>query len=446
MQVTKTDIDALNAKLTVVVEPQDYEEKVQKQLKDIRHRANIPGFRPGMVPAGLVKKMYGKAVLGEEVNKAINEGIYNYIRDQKLNILGDPMPDEENSPAIDWDVDTTFTFAFDIALAPEFDAKLNGKNKLTYYDITVSDDQVQNQVDAYAQRFGDYVQVDNYEAGDMLKGKMTEMKEGGIVKEDAVLSPEYMQNDEQKKLFAGAKKGDTVTFNPKKAYNNEVEISSMLSIKKEEVEGIADEFQFEIQTITRHQKAAVDAALFAKVYGDGSVADEAAFRERIRTEIKSNFTQDSNYKFGLDAKAAVMKKLDKVQFPEEFLKRWLLATNEQKMTAEEIDKEFPKMIEELKWHLAKEQLTEAFAIKVEKEEVEAYAKEMTRMQFLQYGLAGVDDALLTQYAQETLKKEDQVRGIIDRVQENKIYEALKGVVKLETKEISYEDFGKLFEK
>ena len=446
MNVTKTDIDALNAKLSIVIEPQDYEEKVQKQLKDIRRKANIPGFRPGMVPAGLVKKMYGKAVLGEEVNKAINEGIYNYIKEQNLNILGEPLPNDEDTPAIDWDVDSTFTFVFDIALAPEFDTKLNGKNKLTYYDIQVTDEEVQNQVDAYAQRYGEFVQVDEYQAGDMLKGKISEQKEGGIVKNDAVLSPDYMQNEEQKKLFEGAKKGDVITFNPKQAYDSEVEISSLLGIKKEEVADIADEFTYEIESISRHQKAEINEALFAKVYGEGNVADEAAFRERIRTEIKSNFTQDSDYKFGLDAKAAVLKKMDKLEFPEAFLKRWLLQTNEKGMTAEDIDKEFPQMIEELKWHLAKTQLSETFNIKIEPEEVQNYAKEMVRMQFLQYGLAGVEDEMLTQYSQEILKNEDQLHGIIDRLQENKIYEALKGTVKLETKEISYEDFGKLFEK
>lgn len=445
MQVTKTDIDALNAKLTVVVEPQDYEEKVQKQLKEIRHKANVPGFRPGMVPVGLVKKMYGKSVLGDEVNKAINEGIFNYIKENDLNILAEPLPNEQETPAINWDNDTTFTFAFDIALAPEFDATLTGKNKLTYYEIEVTDDQVQNQVDAYANRFGKYVQVDNYQAGDMLKGKMTELKEGGIVKENAVLSPEYMQDDEQKKLFDGVKKGENITFNPKKAYSNEVEVSSMLSIKKEEVEGLADEFSFEIETITRHEKADVDAELFTKVYGEGAVADEAAFRERIRTEIKNNFTQDSEYKFGLDAKVAILKKMEKLEFPETFLKRWLLATNQEKMTAEQIDTEMPKMLEELKWHLAKDQLAKHYQVKVEAEEVEAYAKQMVRMQFLQYGLSNVDDAMLTQYAQETLKNEDQLHGIINRLMENKIYEALKTSVKLETKQISYEEFGKLFE-
>ncbi len=446
MQVTKQDIDALNAKLTILIEPKDYEEGVQKQLKDIRRRANIPGFRPGMVPAGLVKKMYGKAVLGDEVNKAINNGIFDFIKAEKLNILAEPLPNDEDTPAIDWDVDTTFTFVFDIALAPEFDAKLNGKNKLTYYTITVSDEQVQNQIDAYAQRFGNYVQVDEYQSGDMLKGKLIEQKEGGIEKENAVLSPEYMQDEEQKKLFEGAKKGDIITFNPKKAYNSEVEVSSMLSIKKEEVEALADTFTFEIESVTRHEKAAVDASLFDKVYGEGKITDEAAFRTRIKEEIAGNFKQDSDYKFGLDAKAAVMKKLDKVQFPEDFLKRWLLQRDDQKLTAEQLDKEFPQMIETLKWQLATDQLAEHFGIKVEKEDIEAYAKEMTRMQFLQYGLSNVDDAMLTQYAQETLKNEDQVRGIAERVRENKVYEALKTVVKLEEKEISYEDFGKLFEK
>ena len=445
MQVNKTDIDALNAKLTITIEPQDYQEGVQKQLKDIRRRANIPGFRPGMVPAGLVKKMYGKAVLGEEVNKAINDGIYNYIKDSNLNVLGEPLPNEEETPTIDWDVDTTFSFTFDIALAPAFDAKLDGKNKITYYDITVSDEQVNNQVEAYAARFGQYVQVDDYLSGDMLKGTMTEQKEDGIVKENAVLSPDYMQNAEQKKLFDGAKKGDIITFNPKQAYNNDTEISSMLSIKKEEVESIADTFTFEIQSITRHEKSAVDAELFAKVYGEGKVADEAQFREMIREEIKSNFTKDSDYKFGLDAKAAIMKKMDKLEFPEAFLKRWLKQRDE-KMTEEQLEKEFPQMIEDVKWQMAKDQLSELYSIKVEKEDIEAYAKEMTRMQFMQYGLNNVDDELLTQYAQETMKNENQVRGIISRVQENKIYDILKTKVKLENKEISYEEFGKLFEK
>lgn len=444
MQVVKKEIDQLNATVTVTVEPADYQENVAKQLKDIRRKANIPGFRPGMVPAGLVKKMYGKAVLGEEVNKAINDGIFNYIKEQNLNILAEPLPNEQDTPNIDWDTQDTFSFAFDIALAPEFDAKLNGKNKLTYYDITVDDKMIQSRVEMYANRFGEYVQVDDVQAGDVLKGLLLEQKEGGLKKENAILSPQYMSDEEQKALFMGAKKGDIITFNPMKAFGNETEVASLLDINKEEAKELNADFTFQIEGITRHEMAEVNAELFAKVYGEGNVADEAAFRQRITEELKANFVQDTNYKFGLDAKAAVLKKMDGIVFPDAFLKRWLLATNEN-MTEEKLNEDYPKMIEELKWHLAKDQLAQHFAVKVEKEDVEAYAKEMTRMQFAQYGLAGVEDAILTQYANDMLKKEDQLRGIVERVTENKVFEALKAAVKLETKEISYDDFGKLFE-
>lgn len=444
MQVVKKDIDALNATLTITVEPKDYQEKVEKQIIEFRKKANVPGFRPGMVPKGLVKKMYGKAILGEEVNNAISDGLMNYIKEQKLNILAEPLPNEEDTNAIDWDNQDTFTFVFDIALAPEFDAKLNGKNKLTYYDITVTDEMVNNQVNSYATRFGEYVSADEMGEGDMLKGTLKENKEGGIVKESAALMPTYMQDEDQKKLFNGAKKGDIITFNPTKAYSNDAEITSLLGIKKEEVKDMTSDFTFEIQEITRHQAAKIDGELFAKVYGDNNIKDEADFREHIRQEIKANMDEDAKYKFGLDAKAAILKKMGKVEFPEAFLKRWVKTTSKD-MTDEKLEKEFPQMVKELSWHLAKEQLAEHFGIKVEPEEVKAYAKEIAKMQFMQYGMMHVEDSYLESYAQEMFKNEDQIRGIYERVNENKIFDALKAVVKLETKEISQEDFGKLFE-
>lgn len=433
----------LQAVLTLTVEPADYQEKVQKDLKQIRQKANIPGFRPGMVPMGMVKKMYGKGVLADVLNKVVGEQLSKYIDDNNLKVLGDPLPNNELTPEMDLDNQDTFTFAFDIAVAPEFDAKLNGHNKLTQYVITVTDEMVDKQVNSYAERFGDYVDADEVKDGDMLKGLLTEQKEGGIVKEDAVLMPAYMKDDAQKALFQGAKKGDVVTFNPAAAYGSEVEVSSLVGISKEEAKDLTSDFTFEIQTITRHQPAAIDGELFAKVYGENNVKDEADFRARVKAEIEANMAEDAKYKFGLDAKAAIMKKMEGLQFPEAFLKRWVLATNE-KMTQEELDKDFPAMLEELKWHLAKDQLMKAFEVKVEKEDVEAYAREVARMQFMQYGLMHVEDAYLDNFAQEMLKKEDQLRGIVERVAENKIYEALRGVAKVEEKAISHEDFGKLF--
>lgn len=443
MQIKQSEVKDMMAVLTMTVEPVDYQEEVQKELKKIRKKANIPGFRPGMVPTGLVKKMYGKGVLAEVINKTIGVKLGEYIENEKLQVLGDPLPNEELTPEVDFDTQDTFTFAFDIALAPEFDANLNGRNKVTCYTITVTDEMVQNQVNAYAERFGEYVEAEEVKEGDVLKGLMTEQKEGGIVKENAMLNPQYIQEKKSQKLFMGAKKGDVITFNPMKAYKSEVEVASMLDIKKEEAKELTSDFTFEIQSITRHAAAAVDGELFAKVYGENNIKDEADFRAKVKAEIEENMAEDSKYKFGLDMKATVLKKMEKVALPEAFLKRWVKTTND-KLTNEQLEKEFPQMVEELKWHLAKDQLMKHYNIQVEKEEVEAYAKEVAKMQFMQYGLMHVEDQYLTSFAQEMLKKEDQLRGIVERVAENKIYDALRAVVKVEEQAISHEDFGKLF--
>jgi len=359
MKIEQSELKDLKAVVTITIEPADYQEEVAKQLKEVRHKAQMPGFRPGMVPAGLVKKMYGKGILADVLNKKVGEGLQKHIEDNNLQILGEPLPNEE-SPKIDLDNEETFTFAFDIAVAPEFDAKLNGKNKLTEYEIEVSEEMVNKQVEAYANRFGEYTPED---------------KEKGI---------------------------------------------------KAEV-----------------KPAPVDSELFAKVYGEDAPKDEAGFRARVKADIERSMAEDSKYRFGLDAKAAILKKMEKVAFPEDFLKRWVLATNE-KMTAEELEKDFPKMIEELKWHLAKDQLMKEYKVEVQKEDVEGYAKEVARMQFMQYGLMHIDDQYLANYAQEILKDENQLRGIVERVVENKIYEALKGIAKIEPKKVSYDEFGKLF--
>ena len=359
MKIEQSELKDLKAMVSVTLEQADYQEEVTKEIKQVRQKAQMPGFRPGMVPAGLVKKMYGKSILAEVLNKKVGEALQKHIEDNKLQILGEPLPNEE-SPKIDLDNDETFTFTFDIAVAPEFDAKLNGKNKLPEYTIEVTDEMVQKQVEAYANRYGEYIPED---------------KEAG-------------------------KKAEMIP-------------------------------------------AKIDAELFAKVYGPDAPKDEADFRAKVKAEIEANMADESKYRFGVDAKAAILKKMEKVAFPEDFLRRWVLATNE-KMTAEELDKDFPKMIEELKWHLAKDQLMKEYDVKVEKEDVEAYAKEVARMQFMQYGLMHVEEEYLNNYANEILKNEDQLRGIVERVIENRIYEALKGIVKVEPKKISHEDFGKLF--
>ena len=359
MQINQSELKDLKAVVTLTIEPADYQEEVAKQLKEVRHKAQMPGFRPGMVPAGLVKKMYGKGILADVLNKLVGENLQKHIEDNKIQILGDPLPSEE-SPRIDLDNEDTFTFLFDIAVAPEFDAKLNGKNKLPEYTIEPTEEMINKQVEAYTNRFGEYIPEDKE------KGTKAEVK-----------------------------------------------------------------------------PCAVDAELFAKVYGADAPKDEKGFRERIKEDIVRSLAEESKYRFGLDVKAAIMKKMEKIAFPEDFLKRWVLATNE-KMTQEELDKDFDKMLDELKWHLAKDQLMKEYNINVEKEEVEAFAKRIAQMQFMQYGLMNVDDAMLDNYAQEMLKNENQLRGIVERVVEDKIFDAVKGIAKIEPKTVSQEEFDKLF--
>ena len=259
-----------------------------------------------------------------------------------------------------------------------------------------------------------------------------------------MIYPRYMKNEDVKKQLIGLKKGETLTFNPMKALESETEVASLLGINKDDVKNYAEsEFTLTIDQIQRHKDAAIDSELFVKVYGDNAPKDEAEFRARVRQEIEGNMQQDSDYKFGLDVKAALMKKVEKVELPADFLRRWV-KTNNEKMTDEELDKNFPQMLEELKWQLVKDQLMKQLDIKVEKEEVEEYAKKVARMQYMQYGLMHVDDQYLTSFAQEMLKRDDQLRAMVERVAEEKIYAAERNIMKVEEKEVSQEEFNKLF--
>ena len=444
MQITMSEVKDLQATLTMVMEPADYEEQVEKEIRQLRQKAQIPGFRAGMVPKGLVKKMYGKSVMADVINKEIGVQLSKYIDEQKLQVLGEPLPNEEQNNRIDLDNDTTFTFVFDIALAPEMDTKMTAKNKVNYYKVQVTDEMVDNQVKSYAARYGQMETVDTVEENDIVRGSLKENKEDGLTKNEAMIYPRYMKNEDVKKQLIGLKKDETMTFNPTKAFDSESEVASLLGINKDDVKNYAEsEFTLTIDQIQRHKDAAIDSELFVKVYGDNAPKDEAEFRARVRQEIEGNMQQDSDYKFGLDVKAALMKKVEKVELPADFLRRWV-KTNNEKMTDEELDKNFPQMLEELKWQLVKDQLMKQLDIKVEKEEVEEYAKKVARMQYMQYGLMHVDDQYLTSFAQEMLKRDDQLRAMVERVAEEKIYAAERNIMKVEEKEVSQEEFNKLF--
>ena len=325
--------DKVNGLMTITLEKEDYQGEVKKTLKDYRKRANIPGFRPGQAPMGMIKRQFGASVKVDAINKMLGEKLYEYIRENKIQMLGEPLPSEQQEQ-LDFESDAPLTFKFDIAVAPEFKAELTGKDKVDYYNITVDDKLIDQQVEMYQSRAGQYEKAEQYDAEqrDMLKGDLREVgKEGGIELSEISLMPQYIKVDDQKKLFDGCKLGDVITWNPRKAYpDNDAEVSSMLKIQKEEVKDHEGDFTFQVTEISRYVKAPVDQKLFDQVYGEGNVKDEKEFRQKIADQISQQFKSDSDYKFLLDVRAHMEKKVGKLEFPEAILKRVMLNNNKDK--------------------------------------------------------------------------------------------------------------------
>ena len=451
MNVSFQNIDKVSGLLTVKLEKADYQEKVDKSLKTFRQKAQIPGFRKGMVPMSLVKKMYGKSVIAEEVNKLLSEKVYDYIKSNNVNMLGEPLPNEEKQQVIDFDTMEEFEFVFDIALAPEFKAEVSNTDKVDYYTIEVTDEMVENQVKAYTQRNGKYDQVSAYEDNDMLKGLIAELdengntKEGGIQVEGAVLMPSYMKNDEQKAIFANAKVNDVLVFNPNAAYDgHDAEIASLLKIEKEAAAEMKSNFSFQVEEITRFVPGDLNQELFDQVFGKDAVKTEEELRAKVKEGIAAQFVADSDYKFLIDARKMLMEKVGKLEFPDALLKRIMLLNNKEK-GEEFVAENYEKSVEELTWHLIKEQLVKDNEIKVEQEDVINMAKDATKAQFAQYGMMTVPEDILENYAQEMLKKKENVDGLVGRVVEAKLATALKAKVTLNNKTVSMEEFNKMFE-
>ena len=451
MKISFENPDKINGLLTIVVEEEDYKNDVEKTLKDYRKKANVPGFRPGQAPMGMIKRQFGPSVKMEAVNKIIGQQIYKYVQDNKIQMLGEPLTSEKQAP-VDIEKDGPYTFMFDIAVAPEMKVSLTGRDKVDYYKIVVDDKTIDQQVDMLASRSGSYEKAENYEGNDMLKGDLRELdengntKEGGITVESAVLMPSYIKVDDQKKLFDGAKLGDIITFNPRKAYpDNDTEVSQLLKIERDAVKDMESEFSYQITEIQRFKKHEVNEELFKQVFGeDTDVKDEAAFRAKIAEGLNEQLVNDSDFKFLLDVRAHCEKKVGKLEYPDALLKRIMLANNKDK-GEDFVEKNYEMSIKELTWHLIKEQLVSAQNIKIEDADIKETAKEAARAQFAQYGMTNIPEEYIENYANEILKKGESTEALVDRAVDRKLAGALKGVVKLNEKEISVEDFNKMMQ-
>ena len=448
MNISLENPEKVSGVLTLVVEEADFAGDVEKQLKDYRKKANVPGFRPGQAPMGMIKRQVGAQVKVDVINRLVGEKLYDYVRENKINMLGEPMPHLGEEP-VDLDAAAPYTLKFDIAIAPEFKVKLSNKDSIVYYDITTDDAIVDKEIDAFASRSGSYQKVDEYQDNDMIKGDIRELnedgsaKDGGITVSQASMLPSYIKVDDQKALFQGCKVGDVIVFNPKKAYpESNIEISSLLKVSKEEAEKITADFSFQVTEISRYQKHAIDQDLFDQVYGEGKVKDEADFRAKVAEGIKEQMVQNADFRFLQDVRKYVEGKIGEVKYADDLMKRIMLANNKDK-GMEYVEKNYEASIKELTWSLAKNQIVEALKIKVDDADVKAVAIDVTRMQFAQYGMTSVPEEYLEQYAEGMLKNRDQVDNLVNAAVDRKLMTALKDVVKLNKKTISFDEFRKL---
>ena len=441
MNITFENADKVNGLMTITVEENDYKEAVEKTLKDYRKKANVPGFRPGQVPMGMIKRMYGTAVKMDAINRVVGQEMYKYVKDNNIQMLGEPLPHEGNE-AVDIEKPAPYTFQFDLAVAPEINVKLSGHDKIDYLTIDVDDKLIDQQVRMYASRGGSYQKADDYQDNDMLKGDLRELdKENGIELSEALVMPTYIKDEDQKKLFEGSKLGDIITFNPRKAYQSDAELASLLKVDKADLGFHTGDFTYQITEISRFTPAEVNQELFDQVYGKDAVKDEKEFRERVAEEIKAQLQQNSDWKFLQDLRAHCEKKAGKLTWPDELLKRIMKQNNPDKGD-DYVEKNYEGSVKELTWHLIKEQLVSANDIKISDDEVKAAARETARAQFAQYGMSNVPDEYLDNYAQDMLKKEENVQGFVDRAIDQKLIEVMKNVVKLNEKTVSLDEFNK----
>ena len=448
MNITFEKTGNVTGVLTLNIEKADYEANVKKGLQTAQKKVQMPGFRPGHVPAGMVKKMYGTQIKAEEVQKLISEKLYAYIQENNLDVLGEPIAHDDQ---VDIEKDDNFVLHFDLGLSPEMNVELSSNDTVDYYDINVTEEMVDAQVKRMAQQAGHPENVQSYEERDILRGILAQLDEngqpveGGVVVENASLMPTYFKNDEQKALFNGAKVNDILVINPSKAYEgNEAEVSSLLKVKKEEVAQYTGDFSFQVNEISRFVPAEINQEFFNAVFGEGAVEGEEAFRAKVKEGIQAQHVLDSDYKFLLDLRAYCEAKVGEVEFPNEVLKKVMLNNNKEKGEAY-VEEHFDASINELKWHLIKEKLVKANDIKLEQADVKGAAIEAARMQFAQYGMNNVPAEYLENYAEEMLKNKQQAQSLIERSIETKLVAALKNVLNLNHKSVSAEEFGKLFE-
>lgn len=446
MKIEYAKVDDVNGVITMVVEESDYADQVKKQLKEIGKKHAESGFRPGHVPAALLEKKYGSYARQEAINEVVGNALFDFIMKEELNVLGNPVPDEDNRITDD---NKEFVLKFKVGVAPEFELKLDKDVHMPYYKITVSDEMINRQDEAMRRRFGKQVPGEEVDATALVKGVLTELaadgtvKEGGIVVENGIVSPQYFKSDDQRALFIGKKVGDTVVFNPSATCDaNPAEMSSMLNIDKNDVNNHLGDFSMAISEIIVLKEAELGEEYYKEVFGD-KVTDEAGYRAAVKEMIAGSLIGDQNYRFTLDAENVIREQVGELQLPDEVLKDFLIAQNET-LTRENIDAEYAGIRKQLVWDLEKDKAGRQLDVKVEEADLLQTASMIARQQFAQYGMTNVPDETVANYAKQILSDEKAHAQVARQTADMKLFNAIRNAVTLDEKEVSVDEFNALF--
>ena len=447
MNIVQENVDALNAVLKVQISPEDYKETVENSLRTYGKQANIPGFRKGKVPFSVVKRRFGKSVLAEEMNKIINKSLYDFIEENKLDILGNPIPKEDTEVVGDWDNPADFEFLYEIGLAPSFDIKLSGKNKYDLVKVKVDDSLIDKQVDDLSRRYGKLVGAEKVGEKDMIMAQFVELNddesilEGGIM-HSSTISMEFIEDKKVAKSLIGKKVGDKVIVNPETVSKGGADTAAMLGIKEEELATVSDKFQMTINEIREMERAELNQELFDKLYGEGVVTSEKEMRAKIATDLEGMFGNDSERILSRDISDDLMKKIE-MSFPDAFLKKWIKVSNKEEISMEQIEAEYEGYTKGLKWQLIQNKIFKDNDLEIKREEALDHTKNLLVGQYAQYGIPAPEDKELTESAMNVLQNQEEANRIYGMLAETKMIEFYKNTVKLNEKEVSYDDFVKI---
>jgi len=441
MNITKKDINNLNAELSITLAPADYESKVESAIKKVQKQAAMPGFRAGKVPVGLIKKQYGKSILVDEINKILNDTLYNYINENKIEILGNPMPKEDS--AIDFENQKEWTFNYELGLTPQFDVKLDSSQSFIYNTVKIDDELVEKYLTDVKRNYGKPSNPEVAEAKDILYIDIVELDAdnnivaGGVFKSTSI-GIDRLKNEAAKAKLTGAKKEDKIIINANELYDSAVDKSISLGIDKKLAETFAANLQLTVRNIARMEDAELNQELFDKIYGAGKINLLDEFKAKIKEELALMFAQDTDRKFIENVEKTLVEKLN-ITLPDDFLKRWLMAVNEKPLTKEQLDAEYPSYAKSMQWKLIENKIIKNNNIAVTADEAKEEAKSYIRSQFARYGQAP-DETEVDKIANQILAKEQEAQKIFEGLYSKKVLDVLKSNCKLETKEVSYNEF------